>query len=167
MPPIAGSRSKPAGERPPRNAALDVGHPVLEVVSEAKNDRIAEADVGDLVEDPLGFAVSDLEDPAAIDLGAQINTHRDHAVVAHIVVPRIVVNTAGDHTVHPAVETPDAGSAGEGLNDLEELLIVHQKVEQPKARVPSHAQLRCDGAVVPSIDLRVEFGSIQPPLNEI
>jgi hypothetical protein len=134
MPPIVGSRSKPAGERPPRNVALDVGNPVLEMIGETKNDRIAEADVGDFVEDPLGFAVSDLKDPAPIDLGAQINAHRNHAVVAHIVVPRIVVNTTGDHTVHPTIKTPEVGSASDGLSDLEELLVLSRMMWKMRKR---------------------------------
>ncbi len=71
----------PTGEGRFGDITFELGNSMLQVSGKAEDDRIAEADIADLGKNSLRPSVSYLKESAMIDLGAKIDTHRDHAVV--------------------------------------------------------------------------------------
>src|SRR5438477_9819730 len=117
-------RDEPAGERGLRPSAGDRHHAMLQLASDAKQERVAATRVLDL-DDVFGpRLLADLKRTAAILLAREIETEAGDAAAAvtgSVVVPRVVMRHAGIESVDAAGEVIDRPAAGDRARQLEHL----------------------------------------------
>jgi hypothetical protein len=92
------------------------GNAVLKVIGQAKDDGVSGTGICRFVKNPFRLGIADLEDSPGVQLSAEIDAHRDHPMLAHVVVPRIVVTGTWQKTVHSPSEAADAGASRHLLN---------------------------------------------------
>src|SRR5215468_6022902 len=105
------------------------------IVGNAKEDRVAECQIGNFGMWRSSVASLDLQEAAVVRLWTHVKGERGDAIVHEVRMPGVVVSGLGAHAVNPTAEPCEGIAAADLAHEREERRPVRHELKQFNRRV--------------------------------
>jgi hypothetical protein len=122
--------------------AHDIGHTVLEAARQPKQNRVAEAQIGDLGQEALIAHLAQLKNTASVRLATEVDTHANQPIRRRqIVVPFTRMAGVRQHAVHASRKHAQRPAGRQDLDHREKNWIVHRDMQALERAVVRHPKV--------------------------